>query len=402
MVVVPPGINSFAIQLNMSLYELKLLKFFQSACVPLFLFNIDKLAAKRYSVDIAPYVAALPCVRNSVFALACLMLWPQTNFKLALCTDSPRTFLSHAQRFPRDLSHLYLPVGEGANPDANLLVHTLSYFDQSVVSAQEHISMLYLKSQYNVLDSEIFHFNSEITYVFLGLLPNLVMPLFDPTAECPLDLLQYATNNFELSIRVLGNNHIELEEARSVQRFITFDRKRWTSSTIHQLRAQLSAEYFGNTTFIEINSQICREFGILEDHINILEYLLYKAHKFGAPSPIFEFPFMLRRDFVLLVRAHNEFALRLLLVFACLGVYCGFYILKKKNVWAEYIDWFCSRSQPMCDFDARLIHYMHVRDYRTDFVHFRSWLQKFESIWDQTEDDGTENELERILHFPLM
>lgn len=387
----------------MTSFELKLLKFFQNGCVPLFLFNVDKAASKRYSVDLAPYVAALPCVRNSVFALACLMLWPRKDVQHTLSIDNPQTFLS-GQEFPRDFGHIYVPLGEGESPQANLLVHTLSYFDKSIVTAQDHISMLYSKMLYDGLDVKILEYNTDITFVYLGLLPNHVMSLFDPKAEFPLDLLEYAMNYIELTTRVTGKD-VNADTDRDVQRFITFDRKRWTSSIVNNLRAQLSAAYFGSTTFIEINSQICYEFGILEDHLSRLEYLIFLAQNLGAPQPIFMFPFMLTRDFVMLVRSQNQFALRIMLVFACLGVYCGFYIIKKKNIWAEYIDWFCMRLEPMCDFDARLIHYVHFREYRTDFLHFRSWLDKFHRIWDElnfSEDAPFVDETGRMFEFPVM
>lgn len=304
-----------------------------------------------------------------------------------LLADLPNTFLT-GQRFPRNFSHVYKPLGVGDLPGASLLEYTFSYFDQSLIFTQELIAGLRKKTLYTELDIYNLHFSNSITYVYIGLLPDVVMPVFDATSEYPMDLLEYCLSYVGIALQVTDEPEMSRDYTKMVLKYLTFGRQKWTSRLVQQMRVQLSQMYFGDKTFIEIDSRTCSEFGVLEEHLNSLEHSMFEALKLGAPLPIFEYPFMISREFVALVRDYNEFALRILLLFSCLGIYCGFYILKPRNLWAAYVDWFCSRGSPLCAFDEELVRFVHLREYKAEFLNFRSWFERLDSVWDLSDNQS--------------
>lgn len=346
----------------------------------MFSFNVLKVVHKRWSEGLAPYFATSSCVRNSVFALSCLMLWTRVNVMKTLQTDLPKTFLT-GQSYPRDFSHVYKSLGAGHSPGSNLMEYTYSYFDQSLIFAQELIQSLRTKTLYVDMDIYTLHFSNSITYVYVGLLPDVVMPLFDPFSNHPMDLLEHCVNYVEVALRVCTGPELSRDYSVGVLNYLNFGRRKWTSRLLQQMRVQLSEMCFGGKGFIEIDSRTCKEFGILEDHLNSLESSMFEALNLGAPLPIFEYPFMLSREFVALVREFNEFALRILLLFSCICIYCGFYILKSRNMWASYIDWFCSRNVPIGTFDSELIRFVNLSEYRAN-NDFKSWLEKLDNLFD--------------------
>lgn len=73
-----------------------------------------------------------------------------------------------------------------------------------------------------------------------------------------------------------------------------------------------------------------------------------------------------------MARAQNAFALRILLLYSCFAIYCGFYMLNHNNMRVQYVDW-SVRGHTMCAFDTGLVQHVHRKRYCSDFTRL-SWL----------------------------
>lgn len=51
----------------------------------------------------------------------------------------------------------------------------------------------------------------------------------------------------------------------------------------------------------------------------------------GTPMPLFEYPFLIAKHCIVLVRTHNVIAFLILLAYFLFGVYYGIYIFKQRN-----------------------------------------------------------------------
>lgn len=384
--------NSLTSHLQVSLFELKLLKFFHAACIPLFTFGLDVKAHQRWETFLPHYFVTSPSVRNAVFSLSCLMLWPRVNYHECLGSDKVATFLER-NRPEHDLSHIDKPIGEGSMPEYSLQTLTLSYFDKQIVETRDYVGSLLARGEYSTTDVDPLFFNGLIVYVYLGLSPNIVMPFFDALSEYPMDLLEYSVNHTDILRRVedqhehvpyLGKDCLESK----VLSYRNYHRE-GRSNFVTELRNILFDFYYGDTQFLEITSQTCFEYSVLEEHMNMLEYTIMKARKERLPLPIFEFPFMISRDFVSLARLRNPIALKILFAYSGLALYFGFYMDKTRNIWAHYAEWYSRHVDFLCSFDARLMDLIKkpqgFRDYRAyDF-------DSFEGIWGIKNSEACES-----------
>ncbi|WPK23593.1 hypothetical protein PUMCH_000834 [Australozyma saopauloensis] len=403
----PQLINAATTHLRINSFELKLLNFFHAACVPLFSFNVDKESHEIWDVGIRPHFVSSGCVRNGVFAVACLMLWPRQNVQKSLTMEKPPTFLSK-RHDKKDFAHVYRPVGEGDHPEENLLATTVRYFDQNLTCTQAHIQEIHLQPFYTATQVNPLFYNGSLTYVYVGLNPNIVMPFFDPYSETPMDLLQYAVNYTQLFAGAIRDNPLlphmgdPLVHYR-VKQFVNFERRTKKSNFVQKLRYQLTKFYYGDTAFLEITSRSCYEYAVFDEHLNYLEFVVTEARRLGIPVPIFEWPFTVSKNFVQLARQHNEFALRILLAFASLSLYSGFFLIKTSNLWLHYIQWFTSRELPICDFDARLLEIV-LADFKPDLTNFGPFLERFENMWaDISPEEQEVLDVENLAGlFPIM
>lgn len=313
------------------------------------------------------------------------MLWPRSNYKQELSSRNVKTFLL-LRSYVRDISHIIEPMGVGRNPEESLLSITLQYFDQAMVESRQFASDISSRPSYTAKDVAPAFFDGSIFYVYIGLSPTIVMPLFDDTLEVPMDFLLYARNYSSIFSRVEGEAYETFLGDpildKKVANYINFEHKKWKSKFVSQLRHLLAETYYGDVLFPEITSRSCYEYAIIEEHLNMLEYVIKISIDFAMPLPIFEFPFMLQREFVQLARDRTPFAHRLLLIYSILCIYCGFFMLRYSNMWAAYIQWF-RNSQEITEFDRRLLDFVDGLNLKPDYDNFRDYLLKFEEYWDQ-------------------
>lgn len=311
------------------------------------------------------------------------MLWPRSNFKRDLIDSKPQTFLQ-LRVFDRDLSHIIQPMGEGRNPEESLLSVTLLYFDQAMVNTRQFLDALDSKPSYTADEVTPFFFDGSIFYVYIGLSPTVVMPLFDADSKTPMDLLLYSLNYSNIFRRAEGGGeHFYMGDPileRKVENYVNFEHKKWKSNFISQLRHLLTETYYGDVSFPEITSRSCFEYAVFEEHLNMLEYTLKVSIDNAIPIPIFEFPFMIQKDFVQLARERTPFALRILLSYSVLCIYCGFFMLRYQNMWAAYIAWY-RNSQELNDFDRQILTFVDNLYKKPDFSDFHSYLMRFEEFW---------------------
>ncbi|RKP29017.1 hypothetical protein METBISCDRAFT_28583 [Metschnikowia bicuspidata] len=291
-------LNSAAIQLGVTMFELKLIK--MSSSTP---------RARRPSHSTA-----------------------------ALKTDQSTTFLT-GRRLHEDLLHVRASVSEGTSLDQNLHEHTLRYFDQTVVSMRTPRTQLAVRAR---------------------LYSGVEMPLFDP-GDAPMDLLGYATSHTAVvRLRVDDGALSEQMGGRGTETCATIHAPRTTAVAqppVDHMRADLADASFAHLPYTDISSRTCAEYYELSLHLDKLEYTMYAALRIAAPTPIYDFPFMVMEGFAWhghKTRLHSA----------------SYYSTRVSP--STYVDW-SVRGHTMCAFDTGLVQHVHRKRYCSDFTRL-SWL----------------------------
>lgn len=359
----------------MTRFECRLLRFFNDACIPLFSFNINTQADQVWRTALPTYFALLDLVRQSVFAFACLNLWRFSDLKAILDHDNAIT-PPMIDPPGGDFTHVFRSLSVLDNTDDSIFTKTASYLTTTVAASEKHI--LTLDPSGGAAHLDIMFFSSSLIYAFLGLHPHRVIQVVDFDENPPLDILSFASSLFDVLDQPA--NKFGSCVLLIVGEFNTL---KWTGSKnsshiIAELKSLLNDYFFAGDTFATINSTTSHENEILVETLRILEKCYDVSIMKGYPIPLFRVLFAIPKSFTQLVRHAHPFALRILFVYCCLCVYCGFHLLEQSNIWQDHINLHMQRFGPLCALD-RAVNDILVEMKEVSFCRFADSLQEFDA-----------------------
>lgn len=379
-------LTSTATQLNISRFELRVLRFFNDICVPLLTFGVNKKHDYIYRHVMPRYFVSSRLMRQAIFSYGCLGLWPFLDVDAVLQADlSDEMEVLLLQ--DRDVGNLSVvlndPLMFGENEDTNIFRRTAVYYSETLAESRKSLAEMKLRE--DVTDPDELEklicviLSSSLIFGFLACHPHRVVPLIcflDDEGECKIDVLSLISGMKQLSF-----GSLEALRNSDVGELFHHDELTMVNSRkvpiVDELRKQMY-EHYHAIQFLDFTQDSGNEILILNQALDMLATAIALSVKFNYPVALFRWLFTIRIDFGPVARKKNWIAMRILFVYSCLCLYCRF-CLHRECIWRDYVGWFHREYQPLCNFDNRLYHYVITRDERVMSDKYLS-LAKFD-IW---------------------
>lgn len=322
-------LNSPSKIMNISTFEFGLLKYFETDCIPLLTFGVDKSAEYIWRRVAPSFYVESTLLKLSIYLLSSLVLWHRSNVRglpFAINVD----IMSSTPNMKNKLSRRYGHSGSLTREE--VLMFSNEYFS-IVVEEKRNLIGKFINS--NVPSEQKFFLAIELNlcsaliFTFLG--THSLMPLLSLDDTIKHDFLAICQGVSAV------RDHAIKEFNGFAQNFnwTRFDSKgRMQLANI--LREELQ-EYYQKGTF---GSYARDEYELCYLAINALDADVSIAASRKFPVPIFVWPLQLDPILIEKMRRFQFFPLRLLYIYACLCYITDFHWLDSKNMWIDFIKWF--------------------------------------------------------------
>lgn len=300
--------------------------------------------------------ASLDLVRHSTFAFACLNLWPFVDLGKVLENDNSAILLLDDHGF-REMSftHVFDSQKIFENGKDSIYLKSADYFHGAIMNSRDTVNGMSIGVD---LANELvnIYLSNQLVFAYLGFHPHCVVPLV------LLDSLENVAHVSDLlaltsSMRNVHDMYAAAMEGTIVGKLIytglelklRFPTRKLKLAT--ELRNQLNVFYKTTASFLEINSAMSEQHEALSQTILVFERCLNITIWRKYPIPLLRFLFFLPDEFAVMARAQHPFAIRILFIYSCLAIFCGFHLLRDSNVWMEFVEWHVTYQGPLNGFE---------------------------------------------------
>lgn len=341
---------SLARNLEITRFELRLLKFFHAHCIPMFSFDMNSGVDRVWRQEVPIYFTGSKLIRSAVFAFSCINLWPLCDLVDIKRIDDGISKLQHGVRPSRTYNEkqiLNTSVDEEDSKDPffdnffatgeisteqNLFYKTSNYFLSTLNDLTSSIQV----DPSNTFQCVELFLASNVMFAFLGVHPHGLVPLIDLDGEKVGD---NSSNTDFMSIcfrlRNSRNDCFDRVLETPFKDLMLFSSNKDQAANkqkiplIEKLKEEL--QYY---------SSISYESNIIESSIDNLKTCMQVAIYLNYPIPIFTWTLLVSEEFYNLACDRNYLALKILFVYSCLNSYTSFKIYNYQNMWADYINWY--------------------------------------------------------------
>lgn len=351
--VSPSGLvllNSVTKQMDISSFELSLLKFFTENCINFFSFDKNPTVDYVWRNEVPRMFMTSRLVRNSILSFSALNMWPLglLNFGVNRNLDDKVSNLSEVSRHMEGFKE-ELP--------GRLYERTISYFQESIAETSDILiqesnpemrTQNYVSVANNLEKSLEFFVSSVLTFSFLGMHPHGLVPLVSFSTPRETDFLSMASSMHLMCMMIGGvlfyspfrgllySNELSI----SLQSVL-----RSKFPVVEQLRKDI--DNFREAT--RQDPHVCKK---LYEAVNHLQTAIYKCVDLDYPVPLFRYLVELDSDFITLIRQQNAFALKILFAYLCLCLISRFQMSNDANIFLGYIQWYREHNASLYSCDA--------------------------------------------------
>ncbi|KAF3987464.1 hypothetical protein FT663_03911 [Candidozyma haemuli var. vulneris] len=364
-------LGSAASHLQISRFELRVLRFFNDICLPHFTYNVNKRQVRVWSDVVPSYFIDCPSIKSAILATGCLSMMPFLGVQKVIDDNMSEEALS--QRLEEtcgsyEIQQMFADdyLFDEDSKDINLFTKASTLLSESINATNTSMASLQspdLTSQEKLPHLVSATIGNSLLFGFLGLQPWKLAPLvhFPEENEAPkTDLLNVAVGLRMVVVQNLPSLlSSDIAELYHNDELMLIPRRK--IKIVEDLKAQLDDYLQGaGFGFFDIDSDTSRMINVFRDSLVSLEKVCALAVKFNYPVMLFRWLLIIDTDFVTYVRSKNRYALRLLYVYACLCVHYKFWLFES-SVWRDHVMWYRSKYGPLCEFDERLYHYVVTR-----------------------------------------
>ncbi|CUM64893.1 uncharacterized protein PRCAT00002511001 [Priceomyces carsonii] len=334
-------VNLTAKLMDISDFELRLVRFFDAYCIDLFSFRKDMYVENIWRRCVPYYFCKSPLLRQAVYLFSCLNLWPLFDYE-KYGQGSHITNLDLASQ-----GKVYLRKGcEVRKPnDDEIYLKTTYYFLNTIREKNSAINKLVgfengaSSHETGDLAVELF-FTCTLIFSFLGIHSHRLVPLVSFNHGIKNDFLGVCRG------LLITRDVCEKSCGENLQRFFWTTRRVAVNGTkdisiTSSLDKQL-LEYFSRET---INSASTLKRECFTGAINVLNRVMSTASTLNNPIPVFSWVLLVNHDLLNYIWSQDFFALRILYVYACLCQISRFLLNISQNMWVDYILWFKNYNQ---------------------------------------------------------
>ncbi|KAK6462077.1 hypothetical protein DFJ63DRAFT_141186 [Scheffersomyces coipomensis] len=318
------NLNNVTTQLGITKFELKLLNFFHNYCLTDITNGVSNSTQSLWMTQVPPLFTESKLIRNSIFSLASLNLYP-------LSRD-----LNENKSAPFRADNLL--------PESNeLFIQASKYFSNTLLGKNELINKLsnenYATQELHtkvVLATEL-SVSSMIIALFLSMHSHRILPLicFDRSEPDYVSIckgLYSSIISFQSTFAY--NVFREVLEYHFIIKVPPF--KETPFPILVALRQDLELEYLDK----DLSTSTTEEFNTMYEGLEVLHSCIYKSRMDGYSVPLLKWLSLLTTQFYDLIYSKNFYSLRILYVCACLVTMFKFQNYKESTIWVDFMNWY--------------------------------------------------------------
>lgn len=377
-------INQTSALMGLSMIELKLLNFFNTHCLPLLSFGVEPGVDYVWRHEVPKLFLGSQMLRNGIYLLAALNLWPRQNVYDPLDDTQITQMLEKGHggsygelmlKLSSALAHRY---DDDAVPQGSLLELTTNYFQQCIKESLQNITY---SASPGTEDAIIFNnkdraaevvTSSILLFTYLCLHPHRIVPLVSFKQDIyDLDLISICLNFskiFRGTFEVLLDSQYSGIFAR-VARFKSVTVMPNTFPLMEHLLRTIDDGYSSvtsNNNEIDIRSPEMEEYQAVKRGAMLLNLSLYQADTMRYPIPLFVWILLVDEPLCHLIKTKCYYALYLLYVFASLCCLSSFNLSGYESVFRDFVCW-CHENMYLDETGIKLYHLSLSDDYELDF-----------------------------------
>ncbi|KAK6462078.1 hypothetical protein DFJ63DRAFT_141269 [Scheffersomyces coipomensis] len=320
------SLNDASSQLGISNFELKLLNFFHLYCLADITNGVDNPMQALWMSKVHPMFMESKLIRNSIFSLASLNLYP-------ICQNLNESTIK---------SNSF--AGDDMFPESSeLLIRASKYFSNTLLGKNELINKLsnenYATQELHtkvVLATEL-SVSSMIIALFLSMHSHRILPLvsFDRTVPDYISICRgMHSSMISFHSTFICNVFDDVLKCHMVIKIPNF--KETPYPILVALREDLDFEYMDK----ELSTTTTEEYNAMYDSLEILHSCIYKSMVDGYSVPLLSWLSSLPSQFYDLIYDKNFFSLRILYVYTSLTTLIKFQNHKDSTLWVDYMSWY--------------------------------------------------------------
>ncbi|RLV92006.1 hypothetical protein JA1_003391 [Spathaspora sp. JA1] len=297
--------------LNVTPFELRLLKYFDHRCIDFFSFGVNSKVHDTWKFKVPQLFSSSDLVKQSIYSFSGMTLL--TEMELSGSVEG----------------NALIPIYE---IKSKLLERTLAYFTKTLYQSRSSLTEMNTENQEKIKEMVI---SSILIFAFLGVHPYKLLPVisFDKSQPDLVSISRGIHEVIRVSVPVLLKSNLkELFIFKDLQVVPTMD------STSYPIITQLLQDLSKAELPYDERKIIQRAIQDLHDAIYAVMYFKY-------PIPLFRWILIISDSYRDLLYQKHEFSIRLLYVFSSLCLIYSFHMFKETNMWIDYIRWFKKYSE---------------------------------------------------------
>lgn len=342
--------------LELSKFELRLLRFFDEKCANLFSHGVDEKVHKVMKEKVPYLFLQSELVRKSIFCLSAMAMSSIVDLEMVQKTDIFED--------ERSLERIYNTNKSDHN---SLYSKNLEYFLDVISNTRKLIEVgsEITPTGMNLNDPSIakeMAISSILIFCYMGITPHKIVPIIDFSKRTP-DLIQIAKgmrSAFQICMPIILESELSpLLGHQPIPTPQTPTLKLCTYPMIVELKLGLEEYYNSDEISLEISNEILG----LEDTLRLLILCIYTCSTLTLPLPMYRFLFLLPDHFRDLLYKKHKFALRILFIYSalCAMVKCDFDA--HTNVYRDFMLWYSKEGYMVHDMDNRLYDAIFFKNY---------------------------------------
>ncbi|KAI5956835.1 hypothetical protein KGF54_000453 [Candida jiufengensis] len=328
-------LNQSSQMLGISKFELRLLKFFDSECIQLFSYGVNEGIYNAWKYKVPSLFLESDLVRQSIFAFSAIGLSATLDLEIVQSEDNGRiTNFETSKKWDHNLS---------LESKTNLYLKTTSGFLRTLKKASEKINELHKVSggfQDPTVAKELV-VSSILIFSFLGVQPHKLIKLISfNREEEETDMIQISSGTRDT---VLNCAATILKSDMAGLLFFKSEELRSSPSAKdcgYPIINYLMNDMYSYIDSLELSLESSQFEEIFGTNIDYLTKSLYGSHYYKFPIPIFRFLMVITENFKKLLYSKNQFALKILFVYASIASIARFQMYNEQNIWREYLIWY--------------------------------------------------------------
>ena len=335
-------------------YELRLLKFFDCACINLYCKSMKSEMFLAWKYKVPQLFLQSDLVRLLMFSLAATALSAVMEIDVSDRNNPAHSFGGNDWEFDEDVfkkdvvKQYQAEANDEWCEEDNVHVQATMYFDKTVSGTKRLVGTLLHKqlSPQDVSIAKELTVSGILMFTFLGVQLHGLCKLIEFENQDEPDMISIAAgvrNTMRKCDSLVRQSDLrgilyseEGDKCQSDDLNYSALLKNCNYPIIKDLFNHL-CDYLGTD---EISYQSSQTEQILTSHVEKLRVALYECLSSRLPTSLFIYLMDFTEEFKHLLYAKNPYALRILYVYSCLNFIARFHVRVDKNIWQDYIVWY--------------------------------------------------------------